>query len=352
MFNLINNTEFAASTALLMDQRGDNLAVVAIKATFALPFGEKTIGLSADQFLPLNMEEYYDSPENSGIKYPADLVPGKRNTDVGVAGTVYSRTGKPVERMEASVQVGSLYKKIQVYGNRRWTKNLFSPGYKKTRPEPFDRMPLSCDRIFGGKDIDKKEQILEYAPNPHGTGFIINKDHVGASKLPNFEDPEQRITSWKTKPRPAHFGFANPAAVHRVAWAGTYDDTWRKKQFPLYPMDLDLRFFNCAQPELIANGFLKGGETVILRHLSPDGLIRFKLPSYTIQLDFCLGQKTFHKKTDHKKAELYTLMIEPDRNRFYMAWGASISLGNHISDLRYVAVDVLETKEGHHVKPS
>lgn len=336
MINLINNTKFQAATTLLMDQRGDNLAVVAVKATFTLPFGKTNIDLSDDQLPPLYMEEYHDSPENSGIKYPADLIMGKLNTDVGVAGTVYNQSVKPVERMEASVQVGSLFKKIQVYGNRRWTKSLLSPGYKKTQPEPFNRMPLSCDRIFGGKDTDKKDQMLEYAPNPHGTGFIINKDHVGAARLPNFEDPDQRITSWKTKPRPAHFGFANPAAVHRAAWAGTYDDTWRKKQFPLYPMDMDLRFFNCAQPELIADGFLQGGETVILRHLSPDGLIRFKLPSYTIQLEFCLGQETFHKK-----AELYTLMIEPDLNRFYMVWGASVSLGNHVSDLRYVEVDVV-----------
>ena len=345
MFNIINNTPFQAATTVLMDQRGDNLAVVAVKATFTIPFGKNAMELADNQLPPLFMEEYYDSPEKSGIKYPADLVPGKPNTDVGLSGTVYSQYGKPVEKTDASVQVDSLYKKIQVYGDRRWTKSLFSPGYKKTRPEPFDRMPLSCDRIFGGTDTDEKDHLIEYAPNPHGTGYIINKHHVGTAKLPNFEDPKQRITSWKTKPCPAHFGFSNPASAPRAAFAGTYDDAWRKNQFPLYPVDMDMRFFNCAQPELIADGYLQGGETVVLKHLSPDGLIRFTLPATRIRLEFCIGKESLYKKAD-----LYTLMIEPDLKRFFMAWGTSISCGDNFANLKYVAVEMLNNEETHHVK--
>jgi hypothetical protein len=340
MFSLINNTPFPAKATVLMDQHGDNLAVVAVKATFAFPSRNKPVEPADEQLQPLFMEEYFDRPENSGIRYPADLVIGKVNTDVGLAGTVYSPNHEPVEKTKASVQVDTLRKDVLVYGDRYWIKSLFSPGYTKTRPEFFERMPIQCDRLFGGKDENRNGTPFVYEPNPHGTGFLMDKKHAGAVKLPNFEDPKQPIRSWRTKPRPAHFGFANPAAPHRRAHAGTYDDAWRKTRFPLYPQDMNLRFFNCAQPELIADGFLKGGETVTLKNLSPDGRIRFRLPVVTLRLEFDTGRQKVRQK-----AALYTLMIEPDLRRFYMAWGASMSCGNTYTDLRNVTVDIMNGQE-------
>jgi hypothetical protein len=340
MFSLINNTPFPAKANVLMDQHGDNLAVVAVKATFSLPSRRRPVEPAEEQLQPLSMEEYHDRPENSGIRYPADLVIGKAGTDVGLTGTVYSPTCEPVEKIRASVRVDTLQKDVQVYGDRYWVKSLFSPGHRKTAPEPFERMPLSCDRIFGGTDTDSRGNPVVYEPNPHGTGFVINKNHVGAVRLPNFEDPEHPVKSWRTKPQPAHFGFAPPAAPHRRAHAGTYDDAWKNTRFPLYPKDMDLRFFNCAQPELIAAGFLRGSETVTLENLSPDGPIRFRLPGYAVRMEFHTGRQSVVKK-----AELTTLMIEPDLRRFYMTWGVSASCGNNYTDLRVVTVDIMNKRE-------
>lgn len=347
MFQVLNKTPFQLSVVPLIDQHGADIAAAALKATFKIPKHDEPAEPAEEQVLPLYGEEYFDTPENSGIKYPADLIIGKNNTDVGVNGCVYTKNRRPVEKMKASVRVGHLYKEIRVFGNRTWKKRVGMPGYRKSRPELFIEMPLTCDRIFGGTDVSKKGDTLCFESNPHGTGFIENKNNVMNARLPNFEDPKKIISAWKDKPQPATFGFANPASKHRVKYAGTYDEEWKKNHFPLYPSDLDLRFFNSAQPGLIANGFLKGGETVQLINLSESGLIEFNLPKLDVSLMFRLGTERIYKK-----GRLYTVVIEPELERFFMVWGASMSVRKQPARMRYVKAELGDDMEAVNVRKS
>jgi hypothetical protein len=335
MFHVLNHTPFQAEVAPLIDKDGREIAVCSVKATFQLPKDTIKAKIADEQLPVLFADTHFDSPENSGIKYPADLILGKPNTDIGLIGTVYSPRKKPVQKLTAALKVGSLTKKIIAYGDRFWTKSLLKPGYTKTSPIPFVRMPLKCNRLYGGKDVDRKGALRVYSANPHGTGFFVTGDKLGGSRLPNFELPEKRISSWRNRPLPATFGFSNPASPHRLKYAGTYDEAWKKEQFPLYPRDMDLRFFNYAQKDLIAKGYLTGGERVSLENLTPSGNLTFVLPSYRVTLSFHLQNNTITRS-----APCHTLTIEPDENRFYMVWSSSVDIGKQRSNLKYVQADI------------
>ena len=336
MFQVLNNTPFQVAVSLGMDRFGANLAIAAVKATFEIPENGAVPKIAAEQLPICSGDEYVDLPTNSGVKYPTDLVPEKGHTDIGLLGCVHSPGGRPVTGMTASIRVGRYVKRLRVIGDRRWKQRLFIPGYHKGRPAFFVKMPITCDRLFGGTDISKKGDHASFQPNPHGTGFLVNRKHVAGTKLPNFEDPGALISTWRQKPAPATFGFAGPAAEHRSKYSGTYDDKWKRSHAPLFPEDMDPRFFNSAQPGLITEGFLKGGEPVQLNHVSTRQQIEFMLPEYRINLNFRLGHEGVIKH-----AEMYTVVFEPEEGRFSMTWGAAIPVGNQPTRMKCMKADVI-----------
>jgi hypothetical protein len=336
MFDLINSTPFNVRTSLLFDLEGNNLAVAAVKGTFTLPMNGEQPSLAEEQLDVLARDDYDDPSKMSCIRYPADLVMGKNGTDIGLDGTAYSPFNKPVTSLKVSVQAGHLSKTVLVLGNRYWTKSLFRPGYAVTKPEPFERMPLTWERSYGGKSKSKKGETVLFAENPAGTGFVFPGNRVGGVRLPNVEDPKQRIRTWRKTYPPATFGFSLPCAAHRIRYSGTHDETWVKKRRPLPPGDLSLRFFNYAQPELVSDGFLTGGETVTLTHLTPDGQRSFQVPMVEIRTTFNIkGRKV------SKKALVHTLMIEPDKNRFYVTWWAGETFGKSFHYVEWIKTEIV-----------
>ncbi len=336
MFDIINNTMFMADSAVLFDQDGGELAVAVVKATFELPKNGNAAVPSPEQMAVFARDEYEGEPETSGIRYPVDLIPGKKGTDIGLAGTVYNPTAKPVKKLVASVRVADCYKEVLVLGDRYWTQSLLRPGYTITDPLPFEQMPISTRRTFGGTSKNKGGDEVRFAENPVGTGFVFAGNPVGGLRLPNFEDPKNRIKTYRKSYAPVSFGFSLPCAAHRLPFAGTHDEAWMNHRRPLYPEDMDARFFNCAQPELISDGFLQGGETVALTHLTPDGFREFQLPRYDIRMTFIIK-----KQRIVKKAQLHTVMIEPDLNRFYMSWWAAERTGKSPRYLDWIEVDIM-----------
>ena len=335
MLDMINTTPLKAASAILFDQDGHNLAVAVAKATFSIPFNGAHPALSDGQVDVFSMEQVEGEPGTARMLYPADLVVGKKNTDIGVHGTVFSPNNVPVTKLKAAVRVGALYKEIRVTGNRTWTKSLFRPGYRMTEPETFVRMPLSSNRMFGGTATTKKGEKIPFEENPTGTGFVLDGDQIGGTRLPNIEDPLHLITSYRKTYTPATLGFSLPGSPRRRSYAGTYDQAWKMNRRPLFPSDMDLLFFNCAQSELMANGYLSGGERVTLANLSPEGITTFTLPVWDIAFTFKRNGTLITRK-----AAIHTLVIEPDLNRFYMTWYASEECGKSPRDTEWIEVNM------------
>lgn len=337
MLQILNKTTFEAALALNTDQDGAEKVTVAIKGTFKIPPRYGDVRLADEQLQVLYADEYYGEPGKSSIKYPADLVLGKFNTDIGLIGIAHSSGGKSVKRLLVSLKVGTLKKTIMVTGDRQWQESAFLPGFYMTDPAPFKEMPLIYERAFGGVDQTHKNEKKHGwdKKNPIGTGFRLNKNTVENHRLPNLEAPDHLISHWKDKPPVACYGFIDGSWEQRLQFAGTYDDRWLENQFPLLPMDFDVRFFNAVPPDLITKGFLKGGEPVQMVNLSKKGILEFNLPKLEISLMFRLGETR-----NYQKANLWTVVFEPDDDRFYMVWGGSFCVGKQPSRMRYVKVEM------------
>jgi hypothetical protein len=141
-------------------------------------------------------------------------------------------------------------------------------------------------------------------------------------------------TPWTSIPVRS-FLFASPADTRRRKYAGTYDAAWQAQHFPLLPKDFDLRFFNAAAPELVANGYLLGGERVTLVNLSPRGGDEFVLPTLNVWLRFREGRESVTRQAD-----LWNVLFEPDHDRFCLSWGCAHPIGKQPSRLRDVEVRV------------
>jgi hypothetical protein len=335
MLQIFNTTPFTSSLALLCEPTGADVLSVAVKGTFSLPVqgGEPRV---ADEQQPvLHVAQHYGDPDSSSIKYPADIVLGKVGTDIGLVGSAHAPGGKAVSRLPVSLSVGGFRKVIYVIGDRQWKGRVVPGGLAMSEPKPFVQMPLVYERAFGGKcEDDKKRTVVDFR-NPVGMGFWLDRTSAEGRSVPNLEDPAHPIESWKDRPPVAGYGFVDGWWEPRRRFAGTYDEEWRKKQFPLLPRDFSLRFCNAGQEGLVAEGFLRGGEAVELVHVSPRTHVRFALPKLRIGMTFRLGNSEHQVETS-----LWTLVFEPDANRFFMVWGATFPVGRQPSRMKHVRISM------------
>ncbi len=329
MWQVDNQTPFAAEGEWVRDRYGAEVWLVAVKCTFDIaPDGTTTV--AAEQPPVLRIPEHHGEPGRSSIKYDGDLVPTKMATDVIVVGHAYAPPGRPETRIEVGFRVGPVQKVLQVTGDRRW--GAMGP----TSPEPFTRMPLVYERAFGGVDRKSAHPERDWDwRNPVGTGFAVSRDNLAGVLLPNIEYPDDLVRGWKDRPRPAGLGPIGSHWQPRVSFAGTYDDAWTKNRLPLAPDDFDDRFFQCTPRDQQSPGFLRGGEPVVLHRLTPDGDLRFTLPKVF------LGFETrFYGGTPeiHKERRLHSVILEPDHPRVSLVWHTALPCHFKVQKLSHTTV--------------
>ncbi|MDM8542943.1 DUF2169 domain-containing protein [Desulfococcaceae bacterium HSG9] len=324
MWQLTNNTPFAAERTFVRDKDGAEVWVVAVKGTFIIN-KNGTNKLADDQVDVCAVPEYFGEPGQSGLRYESDLVLTKPGTDIILLGHAYAPQGNPLPWIDVIIKVGSLSKILRVFGDRCWKKGLMSLNI--TEPEPFVKMPIIYERAFGGADqkSDNPEEHGWERRNPVGTGFAMKNEYLVGQMLPNIEYPSDEIKSWKDRPAPAGFGPIPGAWEPRIDFAGTYDKKWEQERLPLLPSDFDERYYQSAPADQQAPGYLKGGESVELHHLTPDGMLRFTLPDVGNDLLFITN---FGNKTVEHTANLHTVVFEPDYPRFIMIWHTSLLCHN------------------------
>ena len=161
----------------------------------------------------------------------------KQATDVVVLGSAHAAA--PVERSWVGIQVGRRIKQVQVFGDRVLEWRRGTPRF--SAPEPFETMPITIDRAYGGHDPrvpaptprDLFDHLrLEadhpgvYPRNPFGKGYVVVDDPVDGVALPNLEDPGDLLT-------PERVVVGNPEAWWRQPLAWSLD--WHHPlMFPRY----------------------------------------------------------------------------------------------------------------------
>ncbi|UCC71416.1 MAG: DUF2169 domain-containing protein [Gemmatimonadota bacterium] len=262
-------------------------------------------------------DEHLAGPADSSIRVPGDLSLSKPACDVLLLGRAYAPRGRPATEMDVSVTVGPVSKTVRVIGDRHWEST--GVGYAPSSPLPFERMPLLWEKAFGGTDRCGDELRAE-ARNMAGTGYRApdGEKELDGLPLPNLEDPENLISSWKQTPPPSCFAPVSPHWEPRRSYAGTYDEVWQRERAPYLPLDFDSRFFQLAPPGLVAPGYLRGDEPVAIRGATPDGLLRFELPGVRLSVTHFVDSTS-----ETQLANLDTILIEPDQNRVILVWRAA-----------------------------
>ncbi|MFE8604359.1 DUF2169 family type VI secretion system accessory protein [Archangium violaceum] len=320
MWQLVNQTPYAAERCFARDRDGAELWVVAVKGTFDI-LSDGSTRLSEPQEEVCKVPRFHGEPGKSSLMYEGELISGKQATDVILHGSARAPGGRPVTQLDIAMRVGSLTKVLRVFGERRWRKRV---GLGLTSPEPFVEIPIVYEHAFGGVDSEAAPRSDTWERrNPIGTGFASSPDRLVGQRAPCIEDPRFLINTWTDRPPPAGFGPLCRDWSPRRERAGTYDAKWQQDRQPLVPLDFDDRFHQCAPDDQQVPGHLRGGEPVTLLNVGPREELCFALPRVWLVFSTRLGRQ----RVEHR-ARLYSVIIEPDAPRVMMVWATSVPCQN------------------------
>lgn len=325
----VNLTPYAAQPYLMTDENGGDLLVLVTKATYRI-VGQDAVALEEEQPPPDAAGSSEGEPGQSSLRYAPEIDIFKPATDVALVGHAHAPGGGTVTQVDVTLRVGPLRKTVRVFGDRQWETK--GQTVRISEPKPFTSLPLVYERAFGGSDLTSPDPRHHERDgrNPVGIGLVaVESRRQRPLLLPNLEDPSTLISGMSDRPPPAGFGFIAPDWEWRLRYAGTYDDRWEKNRMPLLPEDFDRRFYNAAHPDLIANGYLTGGEPVEVGNASPGGHLAFTLPTERPE-----GVVMMKDTTSHPLAmNLDTVVIDTDGHRLTLLWRATFPVYRKIYDI-------------------
>jgi len=204
---------------------------------------------------------------------------------------------QPSPALNVEIKIGSLSKKLAVFGNRWWQTGGI-PG----TPEPFRQMPIRYANAFGGP---------AHPLNPLGKGH--ENDATGRQPLPNIQDPARLAVSPKDAPPVAGLTAYPLTWPQRTRHLGTFDTNWLIESWPYFPRDTNPEFFNTAPEDQRLKGFFKGDEFIEILHMHPrQSRIISSLPALRARLfvqQVEAGKKIFREVP----ARAETVWLFPDR---------------------------------------
>lgn len=344
------------------DSDGNALLAVVVKRTYRVDRAGRCV--PHEEPVALFDDAVVDDATNVVLHDP-DVFVFKPLTDVVVLGHVYARPDEAVVR--AAVHVGGRAKWLQVTGDRRCTADVFGNALFSD-PAPFEAMPLSYERAYGGRDAvaeakygNPAAQLQPYAPsldfataspwlyprNAAGRGYLVEATPEGyeALALPNLEDPADLLTPariaaryatlWPAMPLPACTSWVDAGAFPRCAWVGAipehegFTETFPEVARGIFPPELltaaklresmHPRFVNGAAPELQLPP-MRGDEEVHITRMHPaHERWSLRLPGArpAIWTDGRNG------RLNPTEPRLHTVLIEPDLERVTLVWCGS-----------------------------
>jgi hypothetical protein len=305
-----------------MSPEGSEVLIVAVAGRFELPPAGSARGdslpIAAVQRPAPRGDEFTGEPGKSSLRCEGQGSLPRLGTDVYIQGHARAPRGRAVKEMLVNVRVGPCQFAALVVGDRVWRRGGATP--VASAPASFAEMPLVYERSFGGACPSQPNDPRAFDPrNPVGRGFYVDDRAALDRPLPNVEQLERRVDSPRDRPTPCNFG---PIARHwlpRARLGGTYDEAWLARRAPLWPTDLDRRFFSAAPAPLQAPGYFQGGEALILTGMSPDGDVRATLPRWQIEAK-SITRKHIHRVT----LNLDAVLIEPDDGVVTLIWRGAI----------------------------
>lgn len=332
---LINATRMLAGYTMGMEPSGRELLVIVIKGTFRIPQNGEEVRLHEEQ-LPLVMADTFTgAPGFSAPYFEVDFAPRKHRCDVLLQGSAYAPHGRPATRVPVGLRIGDWKKSFAVVGDRHWQAGIGTAS--ASQPEPFTVKPITYDMAFGGTDLHHEDPAKHAAfmRNPVGRGFHkhMKSEWLDGAPLPNTEELNRPVAAPDGDYTPMAFGPLGRGWEQRYRYAGTYDQHWLDEHFPFLPPDFDEQYYQAApldQQLALPNR----RQEVALVNLTADGSRTFMLPYFEAPVH------VFPKKGEREdlKANLDTIVFEPDQGRFTMTWRVARPLKRNMFEVAQVMV--------------
>lgn len=307
------------------DPQGALWCVVVIKGTYELRDGRMIV--SEQQRALEAVDSYEGEPGSSSLRCENDFAPYKPAIDVVVRGDAWAPDGRACASCVVELHVGQARKRLRVHGPRVWRPGVL--GLVPSAAQPFERQPLRWELAFGGTTTVACE-----LRNPVGVGLadgVSDMDAVG-SRAPSIEPIDAPIDRFGPRHAPANLAAIARGWQPRVAAAGTFDDAWRNRRFPLLPDDFRYDHFQIA-PEDQRFVTLAPGTSIATVNLSRAGIFLAEVPPPPPPVQF-----HFMDRRIDAVAALDTLVIEPDAGLLLASWRVRTPLGRKPARLREVTI--------------
>lgn len=278
-------------------------------------------------------EVWREQPMRSSLLRPGDLIPYKPTTDVLVVGTARPPGGRPAAQWDAALRFQGREKRLRLFGPRAWRHSLLS-GWTLSSPEPTTGVALLYENAYGGVTDPSKAEFEEgefYADNPFGCGF------VGRSRADKGrEHRAAQIEAWNGAL--AQFGKNVPVGglgpipgffPSRAQYMGTWDAAWEKDHSPNIPLDMDMRYWQCALEDQQASEYLREGDEIVLEGLTGEATLKLALPGFTAMT--LAEQEQAPNEAGHMRLD--TVLIDLDRHHMSLRYHRIVAWDERISHI-------------------
>lgn len=171
---------------------------------------------------------------------------------------------------------------------------------------------------------------ITHAPEPP-------KNRRSRIPAPQIESPSDPVKTFGKHYMPQGLGVITKSWEQRLKWAGTYDEKWRAEKWPILPDNFDFAYWNGAHPDL-QTPHLRGDEEFELVNLTPEGLLRFKLPDlmpYAVAGGHGGNEQLLPMRLD-------TVIIAPDKMQASLIWRAVAQVS---ADIEMIEAKYVDNKE-------
>lgn len=264
-----NSTDFPASSLVGSTGDREQTAMVACKVTYRLAEDGSLEPVPIEQAWPVLGEPAVFE----GVTLLPELEFRKTGIDILVFGGVVAPRGWASRHLSLNIRCGPVAKTVEVFGDRIWLKDV--GGFIPSEPAPFEAMPLTNDRAFGGSALFHEAETV-HPTNPVGMGYCMSKEEVEGKALPNLERPEELITDWKQSPKPACM-YKGIGLFLDARGPKSFEELSQSSDKMALPRTIFHQAFNQAVPDLVCpNGQL--GPDIALSGFDADGDLLLPLP--------------------------------------------------------------------------
>lgn len=250
MENFANYSAFPALLFESLDQHDHGFNVLVARVSYDLDIISGRLTLCEDQGELVEQDHYYDEPGTSSVRFESDLAPYKPRLDVVINGSAWAPEDKPARHFTAGARIGDFTRLLNVYGPREWRKMV--TGWQLTDARPVTRLDLRYEFAQGGGYRLEGGEELASSANSVGVGWLPAKAQkelkLQRIPAPQFELLPQPVKKIDDENLPAGFGFYGRGWHPRIAFAGTYDETWKQHRHPFLPADFSFDYWCGAHP--------------------------------------------------------------------------------------------------------